>query len=40
MNVNHTTMNTPCEFQIDWTNRKRDVPSFVAKPMNIHITLT
>ena len=38
MNVNHTPMSTLSKFQIDWINRKQDVPSFIVKPVNIHIT--
>ena len=32
-------MSTLCEFQINQINRKQDVPSFVAKPVNTHIIL-
>ena len=39
MNVNHTTMSTLSKFQIHWINRKQDVPSFIAKPVNTHKTL-
>ena len=37
INVNHTPMGTLCKFQIDQINRKSDVPSFIVKPINIHM---
>ena len=39
MNVNHMPMSTFCKFQINQINREQDVPSFVTKPVDIHITL-
>ena len=39
MIVNHTPMSIHTKFQIDWIDRKRVVLSFLAKPVNSHITL-
>ena len=39
MNVNHTPMSTLSKFQINRINRKPDVLSFIAKPINTHVTL-
>ena len=39
MNVHHTPLSTFCKYQLNHTNRRRDVPYLVMKPIDIHITL-
>ena len=39
MNDPHTPLSIFCEFQLNQTNRKGDVPYLIANPVDIHVSL-